>query len=267
MDDWSERTGCPRLPREKELERTDGEKMRERMEDREVHYRVREWAEGDRPRERLRDRGPGALHDAELLAILLRVGNRGESAVALAQRLLAKYGGLDGVASAGFSALSSLSGMGLAKASQIMAGFELGRRVSGRARPFRPEIRSARDVYDILGPRLRDEKKESFWVLLLDQRHRLQNAVRISEGSLSMTLVHPREAFQPAIRDSAAAVLFVHNHPSGDPEPSSDDWSLTGRLKECGEILGIRVLDHVVLGDHAWVSLEERGALKSRFPG
>lgn len=234
------------------------------MEEREEHYRVCEWAEGDRPRERLRDRGPGALHDAELLAILLRVGNRGESAVALAQRLLAKYGGLEGVASAGFSGLSSLSGMGLAKASQIMAGVELGRRVSGKARPFRPEIRCARDVYDILGPRLRDEKKESFWVLLLDQRHRLQNAVRISEGSLSMTLVHPREAFQPAVRDSAAAVLFVHNHPSGDPEPSSDDWSLTERLRECGELLGIRVLDHVVLGDHAWVSLEERGGLKSR---
>lgn len=130
-------------------------------------------------------------------------------------------------------------------------------------RPFRPEIRSARDVYDILGSRLRDERRESFWALLLDQRHRLQNAVRISEGSLSMTLVHPREAFNPAIRDSAAAVLFVHNHPSGDPEPSSDDWALTQRLRECGELLGIRVLDHVVLGDHAWVSLEERGAFRA----
>ena len=107
---------------------------------------------------------------------------------------------------------------------------------------------------------MRDEKRESFWALLLDTRHRLQNAVRISEGSLTMTLVHPREAFSPALRESAAAVLFVHNHPSGDPEPSKDDWALTVRLIECGEILGIRVLDHVVLGDHAYVSLRDRGA-------
>lgn len=233
------------------------------MEGRDHHYRVSEWTEGDRPRERLRDRGAGNLQDAELLAILLRVGNRGESAVALAQRLLARYGGLEGLAGVPFSELSAITGMGLAKTAQIQAGLELGRRVSGKMRPFRPEIRSARDVYDILGSRLRDERRESFWALLLDQRHRLQNAVRISEGSLSMTLVHPREAFNPAIRDSAAAVLFVHNHPSGDPEPSSDDWALTQRLRECGELLGIRVLDHVVLGDHAWVSLEERGAFRA----
>ncbi len=226
------------------------------------HFRVSEWNERDRPRERLRDQGASALNDAELLGILLRVGSRGESAVSQGQRLLAKYGGLGGIARVAFPELSGLPGMGLAKASQIQAALELGRRVAGQARADRPFVRSAKDVYDLLGARLRDERRESFWAILLDQRHRLQNAVRVSEGSLTMTLVHPREAFVPAVRDSAAAVLFVHNHPSGDPEPSSDDWALTVRLKECGDLLGIRVLDHVVLGDHAWVSLRERGAFR-----
>jgi DNA repair protein RadC len=204
--------------------------------------------------------GSGALTDAELLAILLRTGRRGESSLALAQRLLARYEGLEGLAGSPFSEVESQDGMGLAKASQIFAAFELGRRMAGRTRTSRPPVRSAKDVYEVLGARLRDERRESFWVLLLDTRHRLQNAVRVSEGSLTMTLVHPREAFAPALRESAAAVLFVHNHPSGDPEPSKDDWSLTLRLIECGEILGIKVLDHVVLGDHAFVSLRDRGA-------
>ena len=224
------------------------------------HFSVCEWSAEDRPRERLRSLGSGALTDAELLAILLRTGRRGESSLALAQRLLARYDGLEGLAGSSFSEIEGQGGMGLAKAAQIHAAFELGRRLSGRTRASRPSVRSAKDVYDVLGARLRDEKRESFWALLLDTRHRLQNAVRISEGSLTMTLVHPREAFSPALRESAAAVLFVHNHPSGDPEPSKDDWALTVRLIECGEILGIRVLDHVVLGDHAYVSLRDRGA-------
>ena len=222
--------------------------------------RVSEWPEYERPRERLASPGARNLADSELLAILLRTGNRNESALALAKRLLTTFGGIPGLSRQLVADLSKVKGVGLAKGAQILAALELGRRLADRSLVPEEVIRSGESVYRILGPRLREDRKESFWVLLLDQKHRLRKSERISEGTLSMTPVHPREAFSPAIRESAAAVIFVHNHPSGDPEPSSDDWTLTARLVECGRLLGIRVLDHVVVGDHAWVSLRDRGA-------
>lgn len=222
--------------------------------------RVSEWPEYERPRERLAASGPGSLADSELLAILLRTGNRNESALALAKRLLTTFGGIPGLSRQLIADLSKVKGVGLAKGAQVLAALELGRRLAERSLVPEEVIRSGESVYRILGSRLREERRESFWVLLLDQKHRLRKSERISEGTLSMTPVHPREAFSPAIRESAAAVIFVHNHPSGDPEPSPDDWNLTTRLVECGRLLGIRVLDHVVVGDHAWVSLRDRGA-------
>lgn len=222
--------------------------------------RVSEWPEYERPRERLAASGPRNLADSELLAILLRTGNRNESALALAKRLLTTFDGIPGLSRQLIADLSKIKGVGLAKGAQILAALELGRRLAERSLVPEEAIRSGENVYRILGPRLREDRKESFWVLLLDQKHRLRKSERISEGTLSMTPVHPREAFSPAIRESAAAVIFVHNHPSGDPEPSTDDWNLTTRLVECGRLLGIRVLDHVVVGDHAWVSLRDRGA-------
>ncbi len=222
--------------------------------------RVSEWPEYERPRERLAASGPRNLADSELLAILLRTGNRNESALALAKRLLTTFDGIPGLSRQLIADLSKIKGVGLAKGAQILAALELGRRLAERSLVPEEAIRSGENVYRILGPRLREDRKESFWVLLLDQKHRLRKSERISEGTLSMTPVHPREAFSPAIRESAAAVIFVHNHPSGDPEPSPDDWNLTTRLVECGRLLGIRVLDHVVVGDHAWVSLRDRGA-------
>ena len=222
--------------------------------------RVSEWPEYERPRERLAASGPRSLADSELLAILLRTGNRNESALALAKRLLTTFGGIPGLSRQLIADLSKVKGVGLAKGAQVLAALELGRRLAERSLIPEEAIRSGESVYRILGPRLREERRESFWVLLLDQKHRLRKSERISEGTLSMTPVHPREAFSPAIRESAAAVIFVHNHPSGDPEPSTDDWNLTTRLVECGRLLGIRVLDHVVVGDHAWVSLRDRGA-------
>lgn len=222
--------------------------------------RVSEWPSYERPREKLVSMGAKSLNDSELLAILLRTGNRNESAVALGQRLLATFGGIPGLSRTVVAELSRVKGVGLAKGAQILAALELGRRMSERS--FVPEesIRSGESVYRLLGPRLREERKESFWVLLLDTRHRLRRMEKISEGTLAMTPVHPREAFSPAVRESASAVIFVHNHPSGDPEPSPEDWSLTTRLVECGTLLGNRVLDHIVIGDHAYVSLRERGA-------
>ena len=222
--------------------------------------RVSEWPEYERPRERLAASGPRSLADSELLAILLRTGNRNESALALAKRLLTTFGGIPGLSRQLIADLSKVKGVGLAKGAQVLAALELGRRLAERSLVPEEAIRSGESVYRILGSRLREERRESFWVLLLDQKHRLRKSERISEGTLSMTPVHPREAFSPAIRESAAAVIFVHNHPSGDPEPSTDDWNLTTRLVECGRLLGIRVLDHVVVGDQAWVSLRDRGA-------
>ncbi|MGC8500730.1 MAG: RadC family protein [Leptospirillia bacterium] len=223
-------------------------------------HKVSEWPPYERPREKLVSSGARNMNDSELLAILLRTGNKNESAVALAKRLLTTFGGIPGLSRALVPELSKVKGVGLAKGAQILAALELGRRLSERSLVPEESIRSGESVYRLLGPRLREERKESFWVLLLDTKHRLRRLEKISEGTLSMTPVHPREAFSPAVRESAAAVIFVHNHPSGDPEPSPDDWALTTRLVECGTLLGIRVLDHVVTGDHAFVSLRERGA-------
>ena len=223
-------------------------------------HKVSEWPSYERPREKLVSSGARHMNDSELLAILLRTGSKNESAVALAQRILTTFGGIPGLSRALVPELSKIKGVGLAKGAQILAALELGRRLSERSLVPEESIRSGESVYRLLGPRLREERKESFWVLLLDTKHRLRRLEKISEGTLSMTPVHPREAFSPAVRESAAAVIFVHNHPSGDPEPSPDDWSLTARLVECGTLLGIRVLDHVVTGDHAFVSLRERGA-------
>ncbi|MHB8369764.1 MAG: RadC family protein [Leptospirales bacterium] len=223
-------------------------------------HKVSEWPPYERPREKLVSSGARHMNDSELLAILLRTGNKNESAVALAQRILTTFGGIPGLSRALVPELSKIKGVGLAKGAQILAALELGRRLSERSLVPEESIRSGESVYRLLGPRLREERKESFWVLLLDTKHRLRRLEKISEGTLSMTPVHPREAFSPAVRESAAAVIFVHNHPSGDPEPSPDDWALTSRLVECGTLLGIRVLDHVVTGDHAFVSLRDRGA-------
>jgi len=223
-------------------------------------HKVSEWPPYERPREKLVSSGARHMNDSELLAILLRTGNKNESAVALAKRLLTTFGGIPGLSRALVPELSKIKGVGLAKGAQILAALELGRRLSERSLVPEESIRSGESVYRLLGPRLREERKESFWVLLLDTKHRLRRLEKISEGTLSMTPVHPREAFSPAVRESAAAVIFVHNHPSGDPEPSPDDWALTSRLVECGTLLGIRVLDHVVTGDHAFVSLRDRGA-------
>jgi len=225
------------------------------LEDR--HYRVAEWPVEDRPREKLASRGAWSLSDAELLAIVLRVGSRGETVVALAQRLLAHFGGVSGLSAARIPEIASLSGVGMAKGAQLLAAFELGRRAAAPRDERDLQVSSGKDVYDILGAKLRDTRRESFWALLLNQKHRLLKSEKISEGSLTMTLVHPREA-------SAAAVIFVHNHPSGDPEPSVDDYNLTVRLIECGDLLGIRVVDHIVLGDHAYVSLRDRGAFRQK---
>lgn len=224
-----------------------------------IRTRIREIPADERPRERLARCGPDALSASELLAIVLRTGSGGQSALALAESLLARFGGLRPLAAATAAELSEVPGMGAAKAAQVQASMELGRRLMASAGEERPRIRSPRDVYTLLSPSLRDERREHFVVLLLDTRNGVMRHRTVSVGDLSSSIVHPREVFTEAIRHGAASLIVAHNHPSGDPVPSPEDAAVTKRLAEAGQLLGIELLDHIVLGDGRFVSLKERG--------
>lgn len=215
----------------------------------------------DRPRERLAARGPTSLSDAELVAILLGTGRPGESAVAVAGSLLARLGGLRGLADATSGELCAQRAIGPARAAVLRAALELGRRVVG-TRPVRGQrLASAGEVWAHYRARLAVSAVEEFWVLGLDVRHRLQLELCAARGSLTGVEVHPRDVFRPLIRAAAAAAIFCHNHPSGDPTPSRQDIELTARLREVGELCGINVLDHVVVAADGYTSLAERGWL------
>jgi DNA repair protein RadC len=215
----------------------------------------------DRPRERLETLGPEALSDTELVALLLRTGTRGRDALAVAADLLNRCGGLQGLARAGGPRPNGLPGLGPAKAATLHACIEVGRRLAaGRLNAGDP-IRAPADVHRHLHPRLRHVRQERFLVLLLDGRNRLIRIETVSQGTLTASLVHPREVFRPALREAAAALILVHNHPSGDPAPSAEDREVTLRLVRAGEILGVRVLDHVIVAERGYRSLREDGLL------
>lgn len=224
---------------------------------------VKEWPEDERPRERLMKFGAAALSDAQLLAIIIRNGRGGRSAVDLGIELLDKCGGLEGIARAGFNEIcgkNGVKGIGKAKAAEIKAAIELGRRyqkptLSGAS------LCSSQDVADYYRPRMKDSKKEEFHCLLLDAKNKLLRDEPVSIGTLTASLVHPRDTFKTAVRESAAAVIFVHNHPSGDAKPSQEDIALTKRLVQAGDVLGIRVLDHVIVGDGKHFSFRDNGLL------
>ena len=221
-------------------------------------------APGDGPRERLAALGPEALADAELLALLLRTGGAGRDALALSARLLAVHGGLAGLATAATSELARVPGMGPAKSATLVAALELGRRIAARRLRSGDPVRGPADVFRHFHARLRDVRYERFLLLLLDGRHRMLREVVISQGTLTASLVHPREVFRPALREAAAAVVLVHNHPSGDPTPSREDREITERLVEAGDLIGIPVLDHVVVAERGWASLRDQGAVPRR---
>lgn len=222
---------------------------------------ISHWPEHERPRERLLHMGPQALSDAELLAVLFRVGRRDSSAVQVARDLLQHLGGLQGLANRGLEELCAVAGIGPAKAAQLKAGIELGKRVLATPLSTGTRIGCSRDLFNHYHPLLRDLRHEVFKVILLDAKHTILRETTVSEGSLTLSIVHPREVFNLAVRESAAAVVFLHNHPSGDPQPSAEDRELTTRLVAAGELLGIRVLDHLVVGDRAYVSFADRGWL------
>ena len=233
--------------------------------DRDAPERRREkaLAPGDGPRERLAALGPEALSDAELIALLLRTGDGRRDALALGAALLQRHNGLAGLAAAAASELVHEQGVGPAKSAALVAALELGRRSATRRLRSGDPVRGPADVFRHFHARLRDARHERFLLVLLDGRHRMLREVVISQGTLTASLVHPREVFRPALRDAAAAVVLVHNHPSGDPTPSREDREITQRLAEAGELLGIPVLDHVVVAERGYASLREDGALGS----
>ena len=218
----------------------------------------------DGPRERLAALGPEALGDAELIALLLRTGARGRDSLSVAVALLEHHGGLLGLARAGPGELRLEPGIGAAKSASLQSALEVGRRLAGRRLRAGEPIRGPEDVHRHFHPRLRDVPHERFLVILLDGRHRVMRAAMASQGTLTASLVHPREVFRPALREAAAAVILVHNHPSGDPTPSQEDRIVTQRLARAGELLGIPVLDHVVVAERGFCSLREEGAFPAQ---
>ena len=224
--------------------------------------RVRDWSPGDRPRERLRERGPWALADRELLALLVGSGGRAGSALDVAARVLEGAGGsLRGLAGRPAAELEAVPGVGVATAARVVAALELGRRTAAERADKGARVRGPRDVYDRMAPRLRDLPQEEFHVLLVDTRHRVLRDVLVTRGTVDASLVHPREVFRAAVAGNAAGVILVHNHPSGDAEPSPEDRRVTRQMVAAGEVVGIPVLDHVVVGDGVWTSLAEQGGL------
>lgn len=225
--------------------------------------KIREMPAAERPRERILLRGVSAVQNRDLIAVLLNSGTRTMSALGLADRLLAEFGTLPALAEASIEELSSIPGIGEAKAVRISAACELGRRISSVPATERPLVRSAADVARLLQGQMRFLDREKFLTVLLDTKHRVIGMPTISVGHLNGALVHPREVFKAAIRRSSAAIILVHNHPSGDPTPSQEDILVTRRLIEAGQLLGIEVLDHVILGGHRYTSLRQEGY----FPG
>jgi DNA repair protein RadC len=219
------------------------------------------WPASERPRERLYYNGAEALADAELLALQLGSGARGRNAVDVAREMLAAYGSLAGVAAREVAELARRPGVGRAKAARLASAFELTRRLRARTPGARTLLGSPAEVHAAFGPLMEDLPREVFRVALLDAQNGLLRDVIVSEGTLSSSLVHPREVFKPAILEPAASLILLHNHPSGDPTPSREDLKLTRQLVECAHLLDLRINDHVVIGRGRYVSLAEKGMI------
>lgn len=222
---------------------------------------MRDLPKEERPRERLIELGPEYLANRELLALLIRTGTKSRSAMDLADMLLAHFGSLPKLASASYHEISGLKGIGPAKAADILAAFELAKRLSNSHSALKEVVTNPKDAADLVFHELRLLDKEHFLILMLNTKHRVIAKKVISIGHLNASLVHPREMFKEAIKHSSAAVILVHNHPSGDPSPSEDDIRITRRLVEGGQLLGIQVLDHVIVGEQGYVSLKEKGLI------
>lgn len=223
---------------------------------------VQELPSRERPRERLKSHGAGALSSSELIAILLGSGFAGHSSVRIGHEILASaHGSLRRLSAQPVAALKALPGVGNARAVAIHAALELGRRMAAEEREDGVPVRGPRDVHEIFGPRLQDLPVEEFHVAILDSQHRLERDVTVTRGLLNSSLVHPREVFREAISENAAAIILVHNHPSGDPTPSPDDRVTTEQLVAAGRLLDIPVQDHIIIGRGRYLSFAEAGLL------
>ncbi len=227
----------------------------------EVAYRttVREMPSDERPRERLERYGAGTLTNAELLAILLRVGSSKENVLELAARLLRDHGGLGGLLAADLPTLCASHGMGLAKATQLKAGLELARRLNLLTPEARPQIKSPGDAANLLMLEMAYLPQEQLRVLCLDTKNYVVHQQIVYQGTVNSSVVRAAEVFRPAVSRTCPALVVVHNHPSGDPTPSPEDIRTTERLRQAGELLDIELLDHIVIGQQRYVSLKERG--------
>lgn len=222
-------------------------------------YRIKDMSQTDRPRERLEFQGAKALSDPELIAILLRTGVSGQSAVQLAQDLLREFGGLPGLHRAKHQDLIKTRGIGAAKAAQLEAAVELGRRVAEAVPEGRPSIESPEQAADLVRYEMSALRQEHLRVLLLDTRNRLIRIQQVYQGSLNSSLIRVGEVFRDAVRGDAASIIVVHNHPSGDPSPSAEDIAVTRSIVRAGKLLDIECLDHLIIGTGDFVSLKARG--------
>ena len=226
-----------------------------------AHYAtmIRDLPEGEEPRERLRNLGPGQLSNPELIAILLRVGSKGENVVNLATRSLSTFGGLAGLSRASYAEMCGLHGISDAKACQLLAAFELSRRVASLMPEDRPVIRSPRDVHNLLGAELAQETQERLSVLLLNTKGEVVAVRDIYRGTVNESVVRVAEVLRPAVRENCPTIVMVHNHPSGDPTPSPQDILVTRNVRQSAEMMDITLADHVVIGSQGYVSLKEKG--------
>jgi DNA repair protein RadC len=225
----------------------------------EYHLRIKELPPSEQPRERLRDYGPAALSDAELLAILLRVGVAGTNVVQLAQQLLAERGGWPGLLRAEYADLCRRHGLGEAKAATLKAALEIGRRLLLMEHEQRVQIKSPTDVAQLLMLEMSHLDQEHLRTVLLDTKNRVQGISTVYVGSLNTSLIRVGEIFKEALKKNSAALIVVHNHPSGDPTPSPEDVLVTREIVAAGQLLDIEVLDHLVIGHGRYISLRERG--------
>lgn len=222
-------------------------------------YTIKDLPEDERPREKLYKYGSKALSNTELLAIIIRTGNKENTAIEISQKLLAgKKEGISFLTDTSIQEITKIKGIGVCKAAQILAAVELGKRVMTGTHKDKPKITTPSDVADILMLDMAHLKKEHFKIVMLDTKNQVIGIEDISIGSLNSSIVHPREVFKEAIARSSASIILVHNHPSGDPTPSKEDIAITRRLAEGGDILGIKVLDHIIIGNNRFLSLKEK---------
>ncbi|PWB50397.1 MAG: hypothetical protein C3F06_12575 [Candidatus Methanoperedenaceae archaeon] len=228
----------------------------------EYKIKILDMQKDERPRERLIKNGASALSDSELLAIILRTGSKQENVINLSQRILKEYN-IKQLSQANLKQLMRIHGIKESKAAQITACFEIARRLESFKEGEKQKINSPEDVYRLIYPKMREQKKELFIELCLDTKNRIIREEVISVGSLNANIVHPREVFKLALAESAAHIIVVHNHPSGDPAPSREDIEITKKLAQTGIIMGITLLDHVIIGDGRHFSMKEAGHIQN----